>query len=38
VKEVAVLKQKAVLMHYIFTSHAMEIFDKIQQILRFLVD
>ena len=37
VKEVAVLKQEIVLMHYIFTS-PVEIFDKIRQVLRFLVD
>jgi len=37
VKKVAVLKQGTVLTHYIFTS-PMEIFDKIRQVLRFLVE
>ncbi|KYM83279.1 hypothetical protein ALC53_06242 [Atta colombica] len=37
VKEVAVLKQGTVLTHYIFTS-PVEIFNKIRQILRFLVE
>ena len=34
----AVLKQGTVLMHYIFMSRMLEIFDKIRQILRFLID
>jgi len=38
VKEVAVLKQGTILTHYIFTSPVMEIFDKIRQVLRFLVE
>jgi len=37
VKEVAVLKRGTVLIHYIFMS-PVEIFDKIQQILSFLVE
>ena len=38
-KEVAVLKQGTVLTHYIFTSPmSWKFFDKIRQILRFLVE
>jgi len=37
VKEVAVLKQETVLTHF-YESRVMEIFDKIRQVLRFLVE
>ena len=37
VKEVAVLKQGTILTYYIFTS-PVELFDKIRQVLRFLVE
>jgi len=37
VKEVAVLKRGTVLIHYIFMS-PVEIFDKIRQILSFLIE
>ena len=38
VKEVVVLKQEIVLTLHFYKSRVMEIFDNIQQILRFLIE
>jgi len=38
VKEVAVLRKGVILSYYIFTSHAMELLDKIREVLRFLAE
>jgi len=37
VKEVGMLKQGSILTHYFYDSRVIEIFDKIQQVLHFMV-